>query len=275
MPTDFETAVLAQSPIINVPGPPNGADNLESNGSDAVTTFNDVPPIGADGVGPTGAGDAAWNPNDAGFFRANFFPSSLDSVSEGVIIASIRVAVSTNTRPQYIFTTGRRINGAAQMELRLNSDGNLSFWVVPNGFGSNSLNAFPTSSIELDDDEWHFVAVRQKADGTGPELYVDGSWLATTVNTLGTATEDDFFSTFHTAIGGLIDSFALAAPSANSSLADDRWWNGLQSHFAIFGSALSDVVIADLYAEWLGGPEFDNKTIRRKGRKLFFDFSTL
>ena len=159
---------------------------------------------------------------------------------------------------------GRKNAGNQIVRALVNSVGQLNFSVIPNGFSANALRVDTTALTAVDDNEWHFFLIRQKADGTGPEIYVDGSWAAVTRTVLGTATLDDWWQSFDVAVS--IDAFRLGRSSATTS---PQLVNGEMSHFAIWDSALSDASVNSLYNSWLGEISYSTKTIRRKGRRLF------
>ena len=263
MPTGFETAVLAESPILNWDGQVGGTNAAVSTGSTTLS-MSAVDTIGTPGTGPLGAGDATLNFNSEGYWNSNTLPTSLDAQTTGVMLVSFKLTTLGGPVRQYLFSVGEKANGAKIIWFTITTTGSISLRFSE---GTGVMDAAPTTPVSLADSMWHFLVIRQKADGTGFEMYLDGAWLAVTQSAGGTTSINDWFSSFNTAVPGA-DAFRLGRSAATSS---ENICTGEMSHFTIFGSALSNAQIATLYAAWLGAPDFSNKTIRRKNRRIYFD----
>ena len=264
MPTAFETEILTLSPVLNWDMSVDINNDIISDGSD-IATMTDVPTLGTAGVGPTGAGDVTINPNGAGYYDRNGMPTSTTNDTAGTLIISAIIDTSPAAN-QALFSCGEKSSGSKTMALHVQTTGNLRWINVTNGFSSNASRNECTTPVALADATYHFLAIRQKADGsTGIEMYVDGTWEAVTETLVGTGTVDDWFGTFATSVTGH-DAWRFGRSSSTSAT---TILDGEISHAAIWDTALSDAQILSLYTTWSGGVSFANKTIRRKGRRLF------
>ena len=263
MATTFETAILALSPMLNYDGSLDGSSNLTSDGSEAFSLTPTSSP-GSAGTGPTGTGDVTWNPGGIGYFSTSAANAALNATTTGTIIFSWKTGVSLTAENQWLWAQGRDNSGAQIMGFYLNAAGGIRFVIAVNGFSSNSLIMTPDVAGEYDDDTWHFAAIRQKADTTGIELYVDGSWLAVTNAALGTSSVDDWHDYFESVV--LVNRFRFGRASNGTATGLQE---GESSHISFYSSALTDVQVGNLYNAWLSSIPFDVKTVRRNGRRLF------
>jgi hypothetical protein len=124
-----------------------------------------------------------------------------------------------------------------------------------------------SSGVAVADDVWHLAIIRQPADGTGVELFIDTRTDVGTSKTEHGTSDFDWWWADMSATN--IDYFTLGNNTSNT----DRWNDGDIALFGMDDSALSDGVIDAIFDLWGGaggaGDIFALKNVRRSNRRLF------
>ena len=138
---------------------------------------------------------------------------------------------------------------------------------IANTAGVNQHSFLSTGApIASTDTDWHLLVVRQPADGGGLEVFLDGAVLPGTLTTIGSATADWWFGT----ISSLTSARSTVARNNNGGNRLD----GDLTRIVITDTVITDTQITTLWNNYFTEVTgFDTKSIRRRGRRLFFDFS--
>ena len=268
MPTFFETQALAYSPELNWDMGMSGSSAIVSNGADtaSLTMYSTVTAA----TGPTGVGDDSVDYLNTGYHRRNSLPTNLSTNNAGLIVISFKInSLDDPAANQYLLSAGRAISGSQIMSIVVDTSGNLNNRWAENGSATNSAITVPNTAVNVADGTYHFLALRQKNDNTGFEMYLDGSWLAVTNTAIGSSSINDWWGSLDAAIA--IDRFNIGRSSANST---GDYLTGEVSHVAIYTTPLSNAQVDVLYNAWNQTPtttNFSNKTHRRIGRRIFTD----
>lgn len=160
----------------------------------------------------------------------------------------------------------------ARMEFSLNASGFFEIFLRHDDSGSDE--ATWTGNVDLRDEQWHLVIIRQKNDGTGMEIYIDTDVVGSLSRADGAGfTGDDNSWMQYVA--------TTSAGTERQYCADNGFTGGdhFDGNLALIGLDPTPISDADITILMAGGLwsaiNFANKTIRRQGRKLFFDYTTL
>jgi len=185
----------------------------------------------------------------------------------GTICFVFKTSYSGGT--QYFFTKNVPASSGRRFEFKISSTGFIQFRGYNTSGGTNFYRTIETVG-GWNDGEWHIVVVRQKADGTGLEWFLDSA-----VPIIGTETLSGTFDA---------DSWSNDVFGA-TSYTGDRSYFGIDGHnitsqfvgdIAAFGT--TDVAESDANIEALlessglaSNNPFGNKTKRRRNRRMFTD----
>ena len=165
------------------------------------------------------------------------------------------------------YTTNRSIVAVQWL-----GDGNIQF-LLQNDNSPLDRRKWLSSGLSLNDGEWHLVLIRQPNDGSGLDIFVDDGVNPSTAFTEsadGSGVDAD---------GWFLDALNNSTVSDGSAVGDinnSSFWNGEMALLGYDDTSPTDQAVADLFAETpFLGPDFSNKTIRRPGRRLTFDFTTI
>lgn len=243
---------------------------LVDSGSDAVN----LPAFGDSGTfgriaGPTVyEGDFALPCEESGNFREWVGTAGVDEIlhSAGTLVVAFRMRSGWQAAGNCpIFGYGNTGGGVSYL-CYLTPTGQVYVRAF-NGGGVNEIGYVTAANTITDTDtDWHLLIVRQPDDGTGWDFYLDGSAVSTTKTLVGAATNDWWFSDI-----SALASCRLSVAQFNNGGGN---FSGDLSRIVITDTVATDQQIADLWANYLElSSTFGSKTIRRRGRRLFFDFS--
>jgi hypothetical protein len=151
---------------------------------------------------------------------------------------------------------------------------NMPFFRLSDGVNGNwwwTLDWTDPGFVDVFDDQWHILVLRQKADGaTGMEFWIDGNNIPSTtiVETDPSYGIDTWFS----------DIFAASAfheyTVGNSSTGTA--WDGEIAGFGVTDTAPSDAQIIQMAEDFdfdTGGAKFSIKTRRNRNRYMVYDYT--
>jgi len=185
----------------------------------------------------------------------------------GTICFVFKTSYSANT--QYFYTKNASSFDGRRFEFKISTTGFIQFRAYNTSGGTNFYRSIETIG-GYNDGEWHIVVVRQKADGTGLEWFVDNTAPALgTETTSGTFDVDSWSNDVFgaTAWTGRKTVFGIDGHNVNNQFVGD---------IAAFGT--TDVAESDANIEALlissgiaSNNPFGNKTKRRRNRRMFTD----
>lgn len=162
---------------------------------------------------------------------------------QGTVIAVFKTAVTSGTMCLWTCT---RSDSRRQFQFYLQPQGSASDVIgVTIRSVTSSGNVFNQigSGVRYSDDEFHFIAMVQAADGTGVQIYVDGTALTMgTPFTAGTATADYWWPDCLPGSGSA-ERFGAFIPPGNSQIFD-----GDLSLLGAYEEAMTAQDVADLQA---------------------------
>lgn len=130
------------------------------------------------------------------------------------------------------------------------NNGNIRIDFLSRATGSPTRWAREFSSTGLSTGDPMCLLVRQKADGTGPEVWLNGTELTTFTDDNTSAIDnldaDTWFSTIRTDAGGTANGFRLGAYLVTGTF--QNWIDGLIEDFVIDDSAWTDAQITDFFS---------------------------
>lgn len=180
--------------------------------------------------------------------------------TEGTIILVFQTA-SAGIATSGVFVV-QNTTGARKLEARVRGGANDDFFFQMEE-GSNNCQVF-CADTTVNDGEPHIVVIRQKADGTGVEVFIDGTIdKVTSISTAGTYTSDSWFE----------DVFGVLTSGDNTYVGSlygaSNKFDGYIGAVAATDVAISDANLSLLMEESGLADNFASKTIRRTGRRLF------
>jgi hypothetical protein len=214
-----------------------------------------------DDSGPTT--DLAVTFDGSGSYAVDTATIWFSAATQGVIVAVLN---PTNfTTQNYIFDNYSS-TGPDRVRLYVQTDGTLRFQIQQTASHQVSW----TSTATLTAGVWNIVAVRQKADTTGVELYINSATPETpTGSEVGTAI-DEVDGWFNDAFGGLSVNTETIAVARRSSSAGTTFLTGSLAAFGVDDTAPSDAQMTSLMNDsGVNAVSFASKTIRRMGRRLY------
>jgi hypothetical protein len=185
------------------------------------------------------------------------------AATEGVIVAVIKP--TTFATENYIFDNYSS-TGPDRVRLYVLTDGTLRLIIQQTASHQVSW----TSTATLDVGAWNVIAVRQKADLTGIEIYINSITPETPTGSETGSAVDAVDGWFNDAFGGLSVNVETIAFGRRASSAGTTFFTGNIAAFGVDDTAPSDAQMDDLLiGSTLAGTIFASKTIRRTGRRLF------
>ena len=191
-------------------------------------------------------------------------PIPFTSATQGTIIISFK-ADSTGTGSQRLFYQDDPTNSRI-IDIVILSSGYFYCSFERNGSSDRIVKQY---QVDMRDDTWHMMAIRQKADAsTGMEFHLDtrsNLTMATSGTNLTLDATDYWFNDVFA--GTEVGSGIVNVASKRSS---SGFFKGELALLGVNDTAISDANLDILFAggEWFTNP-FAAKTIRRHGRRLY------
>ena len=181
--------------------------------------------------------------------------------STGTVMAIVKIPASHATSLA-LYGRGRASSGNLKNILTISGAGNVRFESRENGTSSRYVE---DATFDVADGAWHMIFVSQPGDSSGVNFHIDGAEITARALSIlnGSATVDQWFDT------NTPDRSSLMKGPATS---DTGILDALVSRLTLFETVLSNAQMTAIYNEWASsGPNFSNKTIRRKNRRIYFD----
>lgn len=147
-------------------------------------------------------------------------------------------------------------------------DGHIRFRLQRDNSPSD-FRQWEAEGVSTNDGEWHMFVIRQKNDGTGIEMWIDNGITKQTLTqaSSGSTITDD--SWINDALQGSITDDGTTFANLNGA-------TYLDIDIALFGmdsTIPTDGEIDDLFASApFLEPDYNNKSVRRKGRTLWYNY---
>lgn len=224
-----------------------------------ITFSSDAPPMG---------GSSIYMDNGGYFRRSGPGGGPYDTATEGTIAMVFKI--NTPDEAHYLYHS--HASGTNAIELNVSSAGRLNLLLDKTTGSGASVYQVYTDLIDADDGEWHLVVIRQKNDNTGLEIFMDGTTnlVDTTTLTGPDLTTNSWASDIYGASDGDL-YIGIDGWNQIQSQALDGWigsWGEIDS-------AISDATLSTLMSEWNALTAFAEKTIRRRGRRLYADLTAV